>query len=140
MLPLDDFWNPSKLRSKDGGTVTNVLHGLQQLLTALGHERALSKNSRSVLEALFRYRNSSLHLGYDWPKERRIEFAAAIATEEWDKWFFVNHDPTNDPGKHPCLICMRDEFAQAALDEIPTIAGALRNVCISLSDARSPSK
>jgi hypothetical protein len=87
----------------------------------------------SRLDALFEYRNSALHRGYEWPEGVAREFAEIIAKNGWDEWFGI----TTRDGT-PWLISMRDPFINAVLEDVKLIANTLREIDRGLSPPPSP--
>ncbi|MCC7085609.1 MAG: hypothetical protein IT427_11460 [Pirellulales bacterium] len=122
-LSDDDFWNPSLLARRKDDPDTNIVAGFRQLLKALGQSTKISKESWSMLEAIFAYRNSALHQGYEWPAEGREAFLKQAVKENW-KWY----DDAKQDG-NPWLISIKDEFWPEAIAQIENIARIMHSVC-----------
>lgn len=84
----------------------DIVKGIFQLSDAIGLLERFPSDLKTVLSALFAYRNSMFHHGFEWPVEARKRFAKRIQNEGWPKdWFsFATH---ND---YPWIFFMSDNF------------------------------
>jgi hypothetical protein len=90
----------------DGRTHKDIVKGIFQLSDAVGLTARFPADLKSVLSALFAYRNSMFHNGFEWPAEERKRFAKRIESEKWPAdWFSV---ATTD-GK-PWMFSLSDKF------------------------------
>ena len=114
----DIFWNPARYVEKDLGVSEkdNICVGTIQLTKSLGMD--FPRQFFTVIEALFAYRNSALHGGYEWLKERRAKFKRLVESQKWTDWF-----AWAEAGGNPWIAYLTDAFvdecfamAPAALD------------------------
>jgi hypothetical protein len=96
----------------------NLVEGIMELAEKTGLITFMPKDIRTVLTALFGYRNKMFHNGFEWPKEKRKKFAARLATKEWpEEWF--SEASSND---EPWVFYFTDTFIDHCLT---TIEGVL---------------
>jgi hypothetical protein len=83
-----NFWSVGDV-SDDGNlrSAPDVARSIKQLFTALDLDSEFPANFHKVVTALFTYRNSALHNGYEWPTEARTKFAQVATANQWDDWF-----------------------------------------------------
>lgn len=134
-LADDAKWSPYCLWTKDGAK-TNLIEGFFQLLGAIDQTNAILPKSKRIICALFAYRNQALHRGYEWESDDVAKFAKRLKAEGWDDLFFVNRKGGTNTSP-PWLIWMTDVFIKRSLDELDTVAAALRDVAKNLSEAKS---
>lgn len=91
------FWDPHKLYGGTGAVTTDLVAGLTQLAQAIGLEPYLPTGYAPPLKALFTYRNKMFHNGFEWPKTKRIAFAAKITEEGWPNEWFERATSGGDP-------------------------------------------
>jgi hypothetical protein len=90
----------------NGRTHKDIVKGIFQLSDAVGLTERFPADLKAVLSALFAYRNSMFHHGFEWPVEERERFAKRIESERWPTdWFSV---ATSD-GK-PWIFSLSDKF------------------------------
>jgi hypothetical protein len=84
----------------------DIVKGIFQLSDAVGLSERFPSDLKAVLSALFAYRNSMFHHGFEWPVEERERFAKRIHNEGWSKeWFSVATNNDN-----PWIFFMSDNF------------------------------
>jgi hypothetical protein len=99
------FWNPKLSVNRKDELEQNVQQGSVQILTALNLIKRFPPKFKSATEALFTYRNRSLHDGYEWPKEKRVKFKKLIDGHGWGDWFSWARENGD-----PWIAYMNDEF------------------------------
>ena len=92
----------------------DLVGGILQLSEALGMESKLPTDLKSVLSALFGYRNKMFHLGLEWPQIERELFAQRIKHEGWPTAWF----PTATSGELPWIFYLSDDFISHCLATI----------------------
>ncbi|NTU73559.1 hypothetical protein HGB07_05335 [Candidatus Roizmanbacteria bacterium] len=86
----------------------DIVKGIFQLSDAIGLSARFPSDLKAILSALFSYRNSMFHHGFEWPVEERERFSKRIHNEGWPKnWFLVS--TTND---NPWIFSLSDIFIQ----------------------------
>jgi hypothetical protein len=116
-------------RRKQAGLENSFVPRFRGLLGSLDFEAEVPADSLwSRIDALFEYRNSALHMGYEWPEGVAKKFAKTIEKNGWDEWFGV----TTRDGT-PWLISMRDPFIRAVLADVKQLANTLREIDRELS-------
>ncbi len=99
----------------------NLVRGILQLSDAVGLTDRLPADLKPTLSALFAYRNSMFHLGFEWPMEARERFAKRITDEGWPSdWFSV---ATSD--NKPWIFYMSDKFIEHCLTTIDRVLDAI---------------
>lgn len=121
----DDYWDCHKYYDKNKSEVKeNVASGIVQLAKAMGLKKHLPADLPKTLAALFDYRNFMLHNGFEWPLERRPEFALHIKSGGWDDWFFCS-----ERDHRPWIFYMKDGFITHCLDMVPLLLDGFGAYC-----------
>jgi len=110
--PVDEFWNPKVYVNKAGDRPRqdNIQQGSVQILKALGVMDKFPPILVKATDALFTYRNQSLHNGYEWPTERRERFKNLIHERGWAGWFSWATTQSSGEPKEPWIAYMTDSF------------------------------
>ncbi|TBE02316.1 hypothetical protein [Rhizobium ruizarguesonis] len=90
----------------------NIILGMPQLAGACGLDKFLSQEFMSWFEAMFTYRNSMFHGGFEWTVDRRELFEKSVEKNGWDRFFSCS--TTNG---RPWIYYIKDE----AIDALPTM-------------------
>jgi len=99
----------------------DIVQGIFQLSDAVGLSVRFPSDLKAVLSALFAYRNSMFHHGFEWPVEERERFAKRIQNEGWPSaWFSVATH--NDK---PWVFSMSDNFIQHCDKTIELVLNAI---------------
>ncbi len=86
----------------------DIVKGIFQLSDAVGLSVRFPSDLKAVLSALFAYRNSMFHHGFEWSVEERERFSKRIQNEGWPSaWFSVATHNDN-----PWIFSMSDNFIQ----------------------------
>jgi hypothetical protein len=92
----------------------DVARGIVELADAVGLLRTLPPDIPQTLAALFSYRSSMFHNGFEWPLEERQRFAKRVARENWPlDWF-----SKAESGHEPWIFYMTDAFIDHCLSTI----------------------
>jgi len=111
--------------------IRDVVRGILQLSDAIGLKDRLPADIEPTLSALFAYRNSMFHNGFEWPTEERDRFAKRIESKGWPHdWFSV---ATSD--NEPWIFNLSDKFV---LHCLTTIDGALDTIGVFIRDELLP--
>lgn len=133
-LKTHDRWNAAHEIQWDchffvanGRAQKDIVNGIFQLSDAVGLTPRLPADLRAVLSALFAYRNSMFHHGFEWPVEARERFAGRIQTQGWPTdWFSV---ATSDG--RPWIFSLSDKFIRhcnrTIEDVLQAIGGFVRD-------------
>ena len=89
-----NFWDPHYSiidgRLRKGPLVDGVI----RLSDTTGLAAYLPRDLKTVLTALFSYRNKVFHHGFEWPTCERENFCGRIAEEDWEDWFSYSSSPS----------------------------------------------
>jgi hypothetical protein len=83
------------------------------LLKSLELINSLPAEFSEITDSLFTYRNRSLHMGYDWPLNRRLKFHKLLKEKGWDdEWFSVvlSEGAGANGDFSPLLFAMTEKF------------------------------
>ena len=75
------------------------------------------------MDAVFEYRNASLHQGYEWSRDKQEDFRKKGKDRKWNKWS-VEHAGSAETS----LIVLRDRFVTDSLAAAVSLARSLRDV------------
>jgi hypothetical protein len=104
-----------------GRTHKDIVKGIFQLSDAVGLTPRFPADLKAVLSALFAYRNSMFHHGFEWPVEERERFAKRIESEGWPAdWFSV----ATSNGK-PWMFSLSDKFIRHCNKTIEQVLQAI---------------
>jgi len=125
---IHDRWNAAQDIQWDchyvianGRIHKDIVKGIFQLSDAVGLSERFPSDLKAVLPALFTYRNSMFHHGFEWPVEERERFAKRIQNEGWPKdWFSVATHNDN-----PWIFFMSDNFIQHCDKTIELVLDAI---------------
>lgn len=105
----------------NGRTHKDIVKGIFQLSDAVGLTPRLPADLKAVLSALFAYRNSMFHHGFEWPVEERERFAKRIESEGWPTdWFSI----ASTDGK-PWIFSLSDKFIRHCNKTIEEVLQAI---------------
>ncbi len=105
-----EYWDPHFVLSK-GGREKDIVSGIAQLSDAIGLFPYFPSDIKTVLKAIFEYRNKMFHHGFEWPLEERQKFEKRIRDAGWpDGWFKMSRT-----GGDPWIFYMSDEFIDRCL-------------------------
>lgn len=113
-LASDDlFWDPR--RYFDGGQAKeNTPAGIQQLAKSIGLQKHLPEGYGKCLNAILAYRNNMFHNGFEWPVDRRRDFAKLMKNDGWpEEWF-----KKSQKGGEDWIFYMSDAFIQHCIEVI----------------------
>ena len=129
-LPTHPRWKNSSSKRWDCHFVWNTTGkqnwrkdlsvGIQQMAEEIRLTPRLPLNLARILEALFSYRNSMFHNGFEWPEKERRDFQEKIQKHGWSDWF---HYATHE-GK-PWVFYMTKSFISVCLSTIQKVIQAL---------------
>lgn len=117
-----DLWDPHQF-FRSGSRDPNLVEGVLQLADMTGLKAKLPEDTKTVLTALFSYRNAMLHNGLEWPAENRERFEARHGAAWPEAWF-----SSSRTGPSPWIFYMTPLFIERCLafvDELMTAFGAL---------------
>jgi hypothetical protein len=80
------FWNPARVARLPKDQPGGISDGFADLLEALGELNRFTPRMLKVLRALFAYRNTAFHNGFEWPIREREQFDRRRQREGWDDW------------------------------------------------------
>lgn len=105
----------------EGRTRPDLVSGIAQLADATGLSSRLPTDIKPTLAALFAYRNKMFHLGFEWPMDERLAFAARITEERWPaEWFSkATH------GDEPWIFYMSAQFIDHVIETIYRVLDGL---------------
>lgn len=107
-------WDCHLVYDKNGKHTKDIVRGILQLSEAIGLAPHLPRDLKSMLEALFEYRNKMFHCGFEWPLEMRNKFVKRITDAGWpSNWFEM---ATSDGV--PTIIYLTDVFVDICLKRI----------------------
>jgi hypothetical protein len=105
----------------NGRARKDIVQGIFQLSDAVGLTGRFPADLKPMLSALFAYRNSMFHHGFEWPVDERDRFAKRIANEGWPAdWFAV---ATTD-GK-PWMFSLSDKFIRHCVKSTEQVLQAI---------------
>ena len=111
------FWDPHWVVHKQGKREKDLVKGISQLAGSIGLEQFLPKDYRKTLEALFLYRNKTVHCGLEWPEKEREKFRDRSQAEDWPtEWF-----PGTYKNEALWLFSISSEFIRHCLQTIDGI-------------------
>lgn len=109
--------------------IKNISKGIPQLLEAIGIRKEFPEDMDKTLTALFAYRNSMFHNGYEWPIKEKEDFIKKANKEKWEsnneEWFECG---SADSG----IIPMSDSFIEESMDFARTIIDITIAICDKL--------
>lgn len=94
----------------------NILEGFPQLAAASGLEPFLPPGFHSWFKAMFSYRNSMFHGGFEWSLERRSAFRESIEKNGWEQFFTCS-----ETGGQPWAYYLTND----TLNEMPSVVETL---------------
>lgn len=107
------FWNPRRYFA-DGQAKENTAAGIQQLAKSIGLKKHLPRDYGKCLNALLTYRNFMFHNGFEWPIDRRRDFAKQMQGDGWpEDWF-----KTSKSGGEVWIFYMSDVFIRHCIEVI----------------------
>ncbi|TCB60179.1 hypothetical protein E0J20_09300 [Rhizobium leguminosarum bv. viciae] len=105
-------WNCQFYFNSDKEAKNHIIFGLTQLAEACGLNKFLSQEFMTWFEAMFTYRNSMFHGGFEWTVDRRELFEKAVEKNGWDRFFSCS-----TKNGRPWIYYIKDE----AIDALPTM-------------------
>ena len=112
----NEFWDPRFVFNR-GGRRRDIVAGIKQLARTTGLSEYLPSGYVKMLLALFKYRHMMFHLGFEWPKDERMNFDRRVKSGEWPaEWF---RKATR--GDKPWIFYMSDEFIIHCLKTIDAV-------------------
>jgi hypothetical protein len=110
-----DFWNCQKYYDRrepiiGNRTKDNVVLGIGQLAGAIDLTPHLPADLMPTLEALFDYRNTMFHNGFEWPEDHCLKFKSRIAEKDWQSRFSCS-----SRGGEPWIFYMTQQFEDHCL-------------------------
>lgn len=118
-----DYWDPHIVFDSKGRRA-DLTAGIRQLAVDTGLHPLLPKDYGKVITGLFLYRNMMFHNGFEWPIERRGEFAAQIKSQGLPPDWFTH----SSRGGAPWIYYMTQTYVDRCLtlvDEVLTAVGKL---------------
>ena len=119
----------------DGKATKDVVEGILQLTDATGLSPYLPASLKTMLTALFRYRNKMFHNGFEWPDRQREAFAQAAS--KWPQEWFTK----STRGDSVWIFYLTDDFIRAlltAIDEVIEGFGKFARAMIEDDHRRNP--
>ena len=126
------FWDPHYAESHGQLTKGSLVDGIMRLSNATGLATCLPYDLKTILTALFSYRNKVFHHGFEWPKCEREKFYTRIAEEDWADWFSYS----SSDGR-PWIIYMHTSFIEYCLTAIDKILEGVGEYLKIQSDTNS---
>ena len=112
----NEAWDPQSEfdhQRRRRGVVNGILH----VSSTTGLAKYLPSSYDKTLNALFAYRNKMFHLGFEWPKDKRMKFDRRVRSDEWPaEWF---RKATR--GDKPWIFYLSDEFITHCLKTIDEV-------------------
>ncbi len=112
----NEAWDPQSVfdhQRRRRGVVNGILH----VSSTTGLAKYLPSSYDKTLNALFAYRNKMFHLGFEWPKDKRMKFDRRVRSDEWPaEWF---RKATR--GDKPWIFYLSDEFITHCLKTIDEV-------------------
>lgn len=103
---------------RNGSWKRSTVEGILQLAHLSDMARHLPRDLKSVLSALYAYRNKMFHCGLEWPIDEREGFEERLTRENWPcEWFAKART-----GDDPWVFYMSPEFVDHCLLRIEEIA------------------
>lgn len=123
-LAKENFWDPHQV-SEDGARKKqpDLGRGIHQLVVALGIQNYFPNDLESVCDAIFVYRNRSLHLGLEWPEVERMKFLHLVKERGWERWFEYS---TSD--EKPWMFSMSDTFVDHAIRTAELVSNGFEQI------------
>lgn len=112
-LESKKFWNPKKVAKDDGSLKNkdNFIEGVQQLFKALEIPFTIPSIDWFKIKTLFHYRNFISHNGFEWRKEKIIEFNQLIGSFNGE-----NNFKKATSGKEIWIFYMTDTFVNDLIE------------------------
>ena len=107
---LDHFWDPHYTKITGKMRKGGLVDGIMRLSNSTRLQTYLPDDLKTVLTALFSYRNKMFHNGFEWPEKERQNFNNRIEEEGWADWFSCS---THD--HKPWVFYMRASFIEHCL-------------------------
>jgi hypothetical protein len=131
--PAHERWTMSNTKKwncryvlRDGKPQLDLVAGILQISEALGLLPHLPKDLGLRLGALFSYRNEMFHNGFEWPKERRLNFEAKIKEQNWPtEWFLPAIINEGCKDEEVWFFSLSEMFISEAVDMIEGVLDGL---------------
>jgi hypothetical protein len=95
----------------------DLTSGIMQLAKVIGLSDKLPSALEQTLSALFSYRNSMFHNGFEWPLDERVKFAQRIRSKGWPSdWFST---ATSDD--EPWIFYFSEQYIEHCLEMIDQV-------------------
>ena len=124
-LDPSDWWDCKFYTNSKGKKAKGLARGISEISESIGLSKHFPFDYSQCLSALFVYRNSMFHNGYEWPIAEREVFDKKLKKENWpSEWFgYASVDGA------PWIFYMSDIFIERCLQLIDELLTAIGKLC-----------